>query len=209
MGSPPRRMLALGDSYTIGEAVPPAGRWVAMVAAGLRAVGISLEPPEIVAQTGWTTDELEAAIVAAGTSGSFDLVTLMVGVNDQFRGRDLARFRARYAGLLERAVGFAGGEPGHVLAISIPDWGVTPFARARAGLELARTVDDFNDAAASEALSRAVRWVDVTRASRELSLQPGMLAGDGLHPSASQHAAWAAIILPEARRALAPSRAHS
>ena len=115
------RYLALGDSYTIGEGVAEGGRWPLQLARALRDEGIALADPRIVAATGWTTDELSAAIDAAEPLGDYDFVSLLVGVNNQYRGRDLDNYRAEFAALLERATGFAGGHPERVLVLSIPD----------------------------------------------------------------------------------------
>ncbi len=197
-----RRVLALGDSYTIGEGVAEGERWPVVLAASLREGGLRIAEPRIVARTGWTTDELDGAITAANLAGSFDLVTLLIGVNDQYRGRALDGYRTGFRGLLDRAVGFAGGDARRVVVVSIPDWGATPFGRAdeRGAAQIGREIDAFNAAAREIALARGAAWVDVTGISRA----PGAaLAPDGLHPGGPQYAAWAAAILPTARAALA------
>ena len=128
-GAPDRlRFLALGDSYTIGEAVPPEARWPVLLADALRAHGFPFAAPTIIAQTGWTTDELSAAIDRADPQGPYDLVTLLIGVNNQYRGGSVAEYRTEFRALLHRAIGFAGGTAGRVVVVSIPDWSVTPFA---------------------------------------------------------------------------------
>ena len=124
----PMRYLALGDSYTIGEGVEARGSWPMQLARALRAEGFVLADPQVIATTGWTTDELDAAIDAAAPADDFDLASLLVGVNNQYRGRGLEDYREQFAALLERAIGFARGDAGRVLVLSIPDWGVTPFA---------------------------------------------------------------------------------
>ncbi|WP_267118297.1 GDSL-type esterase/lipase family protein, partial [Xanthomonas sacchari] len=118
------RYLALGDSYTIGEGVDAEGRWPMQLAAALRRDGIALADPQIVATTGWTTDELDAGIDTAAPQGPFHLVTLLIGVNNQYRGYPLDDYRAQFDALLQRAIGFADARPQRVLAVSIPDWGV-------------------------------------------------------------------------------------
>ena len=212
------RYLALGDSYTIGEGVEPAGRWPVQLAHALRAEGVMLGDPKIVAATGWTTDELAAALDAfdasaitgqtparPDSSSAWDFVRLLIGVNDQYRGRGLDAYRAGFAGLLARAIDYARGRAERVLVLSIPDWGVTPFAlrEGRDGAQVARELDACN-ASAREACDRhGVAFVDVTAASRELGAAPGMLADDGLHPSAAMYAAWVRLALPVARGLLA------
>ncbi|HET6397665.1 MAG TPA: SGNH/GDSL hydrolase family protein [Pseudoxanthomonas sp.] len=200
--------LALGDSYTIGEGIDPAGRWPVQLAAALRAEGIGLDEPRIIATTGWTTDELDAGIDAADARapiGTHALVSLLVGVNNQYRGRPLDEFRAQFAALLDRAAGFAGGDPGRVLVLAIPDWGVTPFARAqgRDGALVAAQIDAFNAVCREQAARVGAPWVDVGPVSRERGGEPAMLADDGLHPSAAMYALWTALALPAARTALA------
>jgi lysophospholipase L1-like esterase len=200
------RYLALGDSYTIGEGVAEDGRWPLQLARALRDAGIPLADPRIIATTGWTTDELSAAIDAAEPPGDYDFVSLLIGVNNQYRGRDLDNYRAEFAALLERAIGFAGGDPGRVLVLSIPDWGATRFGResGRDTGAIARELDAYNAAARAACSARGVAFVDITAASRAHGAQAAMLADDGLHPSAAAHADWARLALPVARRLLAP-----
>jgi len=127
------RYLALGDSYTIGEGVEPRESWPVRLAGLLREEALQVADPEIVARTGWTTDELMTGIERASPRGPFDLVTLLVGVNDQYRGGDAVQYRSRFRSLLRRAVSLAGGEAGRVVVLSIPDWGATPFAELWGG----------------------------------------------------------------------------
>lgn len=197
----PLRYLALGDSYTIGEGVAPDGSWPTQLARALRDEGVPLADPQVIATTGWTTDELDAAIDAAAPSDDFDLASLLIGVNNQYRGRGLEEYRGQFAALLERAIGCAGGDAGRVLVLSIPDWGVTPFAAGsgRDVAAIARELDAFNAAAARLCRQRDVAFVDITPVSRALGAQAQMLAGDGLHPSAAMYARWSALALPVAR----------
>jgi lysophospholipase L1-like esterase len=197
--------LALGDSYTIGEGVPASGRWPELLARALRAEGIDLAAPRVIAATGWTTDELSAAIDAAGDLGKWGFVSLLVGVNNQYRGRGLDDYRDGFTALLVRAIAFAGGISGRVLVLSIPDWGITPFGAA-SGRDLAqvsRELDAFNAAAREICEAHGVAFVDITGVSRERGGEPAMLAEDGLHPSTSMHALWTALALPIARGLLA------
>lgn len=196
--------LALGDSYTIGEGVEQNGRWPMQLARALREEGIPLADPEIIATTGWTTDELDDAIAEAGPLGEFDFVSLLIGVNNQYRGRSIDEYRVQFAALLWRAVGFTGNRPDRVMVLSIPDWGVTPFA-IRSGRDtgaIAREIDAFNMAARETCGLRGIRYVDITGASREYGAEPAMLADDGLHPSAAMYAQWTRLALPAARAML-------
>jgi lysophospholipase L1-like esterase len=193
--------LALGDSYTIGEGVAPTGRWPAQLAERLRAVGVPLAAPEILATTGWTTDELAAAMDVAALTPPYDLVSLLIGVNDQYRGRGAEAYRPEFHALLTRAIALAGGRPSHTLVLSIPDWGVTAFARSdrRGGARIGAELDGFNAIARDEARHAGAAWIDVTALSRR---HPDWLVADGLHPDGRQYAQWADAALAAARRAL-------
>jgi len=138
------RVLALGDSYTIGEGVAPAERWPLQLVGALRAGGQVVVEPRIIARTGWTTDELAQAIAASSVAADYDLVSLLIGVNDQYRGRSISEYPERFRSLLNQAIGFAGGSPGRVLVLSIPDWGVTPFASGRDRAKIAAEIDAYN-----------------------------------------------------------------
>ena len=193
------RYLALGDSYTIGEGVPETGCWPVQLAHALRADGIPVSDPTIIAQTGWTTDELDAAIDTAHPLPEYNLVSLLIGVNNQYRGRGVDEYRTQFAALLERAIGFAQGRPQHVLVLSIPDWGVTPFAQGRDPGSISAAIDTFNAVAMQVCLQRDVAFVDITVASRHRGGEVDMLAEDGLHPSAKMYAEWTRLALPVAR----------
>jgi lysophospholipase L1-like esterase len=193
--------LALGDSYTIGEGVPEEGRWPVQLVARLRANGVAIGEPRIIATTGWTTDELSSAMDTAVLEKKYSLVTLLIGVNNQYRGRPAAEYRTEFLSLLQRAVALA-GDSRRVVVVSIPDWGVTAFAEGRDRGQIGREIDAFNAIARDEALRAHARWVDITPASRTAGAGPGMLVDDGLHPSAAQYALWVSAILPEAQAAV-------
>jgi lysophospholipase L1-like esterase len=202
------RFLALGDSYTIGEGVTPAGTWPAQLAVRLRGDGTVPGGPavRVIAQTGWTTDELAAAMDAAELAPPYALVTLLIGVNNQYRGRSLDNYRGEFANLLERAIDLAGGEPRRVVVVSIPDWGVTRFARGqdRDVSRTAREIDAFNASARDLARAQGAAFVDITAVSREAGDAGDQLVADGLHPSAAQYMRWTDLIFPAAREAIAP-----
>ena len=197
------RYLALGDSYTIGEGVPAEARWPHRLAATLRAQGIALDDPRIIATTGWTTDELQAAIDVEQPAGPFGFVSLLIGVNNQYRGRPVEDYAVQFQQLLQRAIDFAGGNAGRVLVLSIPDWGVTPFAQDREPARIAFELDAYNRAAAAICRDHGVLFVDITVLSRQHGAEPSMLADDGLHPSGAMYALWAQRAVPFAQRLLA------
>jgi lysophospholipase L1-like esterase len=197
----PRRILSLGDSYTIGEGVDARDCWPVQLAAQLRERGIGLGEPTIVAQTGWTTDELSRGIDAAHLDPPYDLVTLLIGVNDQFRGASAEDYRPRFRALLDRAMTLAADDPSRVIVVSIPDWSVTPFAEGHDRSAIAAAIRAFN-AVNREETTRvarsAARWVDITESSRGAARDPGLLAADGLHPSAAMYAEWVQLVLAAA-----------
>ena len=194
--------LALGDSYTIGESVDPSMRWPVLLAAAANKIGLTVEDPVIIARTGWTTDELSEGIEAADLTGTFDLVSLLIGVNNQYRGREIEEYRDQFLALLSRAVAFAGGDPGRVLVLSIPDWGATPFAEGRDRGHVASEIDAFNEVNRTESEGAGVRYLDVTKISREAATDPALVAEDGLHPSGTMYARWAEAALPIVERIL-------
>jgi lysophospholipase L1-like esterase len=198
-----QRYLALGDSYTIGEGVADSSRWPAQLARALRARGVAMADPEIVARTGWTTGELDAGITARlardGLGGPYGLVTLLIGVNNQYRGLPVEAFRLELKALLQRAVGFAGGDAGRVIVVGIPDWGVTPFNASKARAQIAREIDAFNAVNRAEAEHAGAHWVEVTDLTRA---SPGDVVADGLHPSGAMYAKWVERIAPVAAKIL-------
>ena len=198
-----RRMLCLGDSYTIGESVSSDDRWPVQLAALLRAQHVDVADPIIIARTGWTTRDLGAAIDEARPRGPFELVTLLIGVNDQYRGRPVDEYRPQFRLVLNRAIIQAGKNPELVVVISIPDWGVTPYAQGRDRERIANEIDAFNAANRDEATAVGTTYLDITGLSRLAGGDRSLLAADGLHPSAAMYARWASAILPVALRILA------
>lgn len=205
----PIRLLALGDSYTIGESVGVPERWPVQLAAALRERGIPAAEPVIVAQTGWTTGELLAGIEQQDPSGPFDLVSLLIGVNNQYRGGSLDEYRSEFRLLLQRAIAFTGGDPGRVIVLSIPDWGVTPFASSRDRERIASQIDQFNEVNREEAESAGAHYADITPISRQAATDRKLVAADGLHPSGMMYSAWVPLVLSKSLTALgeaSPSR---
>ena len=190
------RILSLGDSYTIGESVSSDDRWPVVLASLLRAQGIDVADPQIIARTAWTTRDLGAAIDDARPRGPFDLVTLLIGVNDQYRGRSAEEYRPQFRLVLSRAMTQAGKRPESVIVVSIPDWGVTPYAQGRDRRKIAAEIDAFNAVNREEALSAGTHYADVTGLSRLAGANRDLVAADGLHPSAAMYVQWAHAILP-------------
>jgi lysophospholipase L1-like esterase len=194
--------LQLGDSYTIGEGVDEDDRWGHQLVRALRNEGVAIALPHIVATTGWTTGDLQSRLDALEPLGeTWDLVSLLMGVNNQYRALSLQEYVAEFERLLARAILYARGDVDRVFVLSIPDWGVTPFAREqkRDPQQIGEEIDQFN-AAAREVCDRfAERFVDSTPASRRFGGEVDMLVADALHPSGAMYALWAAEALPVVR----------
>ena len=190
------RFLALGDSYTIGEGVAESDRWPVQLVRLLNERNIDVDDPVIIARTGWTTDELDRAIDQAEPKGGFDLVSLLIGVNNQYRGRSEKEYRAEFSGLLQRAIGFVDGNRQRVIVLSIPDWGVTPFANGKERAKISAEIDSFNSIKHEETVKAGAQFIDVTPISRKALNDPSMLASDGLHPSPKMYAEWVRLVLP-------------
>ena len=183
--------LALGDSYTIGEQVEAKENFPNQVVAMLKERGIGFNEPRIIAQTGWTTDELQAAIDSSKTEEPYDLVTLLIGVNNQYRGQPVNDYIPEFESLLKQALHFAGNNPARVIILSIPDWGVTPFAEGRDRKQVAKEIDEYNSANQSIAKKYNVRYINITENTREAANDISLLADDKLHPSGKEYTRWA------------------
>lgn len=186
--------LALGDSYTIGEGVSDAGRYPSQLTTKLNAeTEKEWAAPKVIARTGWTVDELEKGIRAEKIEGNtYDLVTLSIGVNNQYRGLPIAKFEEEFEVMLLKAISFAADNNKHVVVLSIPDWGVTPFTTksGRDKSKIAQEIDAYNSVKAEICEKNAVTYIDITEQYRSLGAQEEMLAADGLHPSAKMYGLW-------------------
>ena len=185
--------LALGDSYTIGEGVPVYENFPYQTVQRLRKAGYPVYAAEIVAKTGWTTDELQAGIDNSSFLNTYDVVSLLIGVNNQYRGRSLQEYTVQFESLLQQAIRFAGNRAGHVFVVSIPDWGVTPFAgnSGKNAATVAHEIDVFNTVNKSLAEKHGVHYIDITPGTRLAANDTSLLAADQLHPSGKEYALWA------------------
>ena len=186
-----RTFLALGDSYTIGEAVAESERWPVQFVSRMNAAGKPFEMPEIIAKTGWTTDELQRGIADANPRGPYDLVSLLIGVNNQYRGNNPQVYKKEFIELVEQALVFSGNNPQHVVIVSIPDWGVTPFAEGRDRAKIAQEIDFFNSVNREIAQNLGVTYIDITPHSRNAEKETDLVASDKLHPSGKMYTYWA------------------
>lgn len=183
--------LALGDSYTIGESLPLKDNFPNQTVDLLKLRGMKITEPVIVAKTGWTTDELMDAIENRQIKGQFDFVSLLIGVNNQYRGRDITLYQKEFEQLLQQAIAFAGGNKNHVFVLSIPDWGATPFASGRDLVKIAREIDQFNAVNKKISEQYKVNYIEITEGTREASKDPSLVAEDKLHPSKKEYGRWA------------------
>ena len=187
--------LALGDSYTIGESVPTKENFPHQVCHLLQNEGIPFENPRIIAKTGWTTDELNAAIEKADANEpiatNYDIVTLLIGVNNQYRGRTVENYAPEFENLLKKAIAFAGGKNKNVIVISIPDWSVTPFAKDRNQTQIAKAIDAYNAMNLKISKTYNITYINITNLTREAATDKSLLTTDGLHPSGKDYLRWA------------------
>jgi lysophospholipase L1-like esterase len=183
--------LALGDSYTIGESVPLAENFPSQTVQLLRKNGFNFNDPEIVAKTGWTTDELQTAISNHHFKLRYDFVSLLIGVNNQYRGRSVAEYATEFESLLKQAIQFAGNDTSHVVVLSIPDWGVAPFAASSNREKIAEEIDGYNAANKEINLKYKVHYIDITPGTRQAATDNTLLAADGLHYSGKEYKRWA------------------
>lgn len=208
------RYLALGDSYTIGEKVAEKDRWPVQLAALIEAspqiqdaAGMDKDiHVRIIARTGWTVNELWQGMRVNPPSGTYDMVSLLVGVNDQYRGLPVDGYREDFRFMLGKAVEYAGGDPKRVIVLSIPDWGFTPFAADRDTEPISRQIDEFNAVNLEETQAVGARYVDVTVISRMAMDNFDLIAADRLHPSGKMYALWAEKVLPIALEILSAEK---
>lgn len=193
--------LALGDSYTIGEAVEVKDRYPVQLAELLGKEGVEIDDPKIIATTGWTTDELMEGIEKAGIEDTFDIVTLLIGVNNQYRKRSTEAYRSNFKRLLRIAKRFARGNKKRVFVLSIPDWGVTPFGKENLAT-ITPEIDKFNTVNKEESLRFGVHYIDITPTSYGALEDLSLVASDNLHFSGKLYGQWANTALPIVRNEL-------
>jgi lysophospholipase L1-like esterase len=184
-------LLCLGDSYTVGEMVLANENFPDQTVQLLRSAGYDFQTPEIVAKTGWTTDDLQEAINGYHLKNSYDFVTLLIGVNNQYRGRMIEDYKLQFESLLKQAIHLAKGKADRVIVLSIPDWGVTPFAKNNNQKQIAKEIDDYNTVSKKITETYQANYIDITPDTREAANDLTLVAQDGLHPSAKEYAKWA------------------
>lgn len=190
------KFLALGDSYTIGESVEESQRWPVQLVDALRKKNVLFDDPEIIAQTGWRTDDLKRAIIAADPAKDYDLVSLLIGVNNQYQGKTDESYASEFEELLKMSISFAGGDKTKVIVLSIPDYGYTPFGKEKQEL-VSKAIEEFNNTNRAITKKYSVKYFNITDISRKGVEDPQLVADDGLHPSGKQYKLWVELIVAE------------
>ena len=196
--------LALGDSYTIGQSVAQSSSFPYQLQKSLRQEGIVIKDLKIIAQTGWTTDELKTAIANENLIRKFDVVTLLIGVNNQFRGYSQEVYRKEFIELLQTAINYARGDTTKVFVLSIPDWGATPYGGSGKNVEISKQIDQFNLINKEESIKLNVRYIDITPISRQAAGDILLVAPDGLHPSGNMYALWVEELMLKLKKVFNP-----
>ncbi|MFW5759724.1 MAG: SGNH/GDSL hydrolase family protein [Cyclobacteriaceae bacterium] len=196
--------LFLGDSYTIGEAVKEKEKWPAQLIKALEKQKLKVASSTIIAKTGWTTDELDSAIATAHLNSTYDLVTLCIGVNNQYRGRSVENYTVEFEELLKQAIIYAGNDASRVLVVSIPDYGVTPFAKEKKPEKISSEIDEFNRINLQIARRYNAGYVEITTISKLAKKDLSLLAEDQLHPSAKMYSRWVDTMMPLVKTILEP-----
>lgn len=189
MNQTSKRFLALGDSYTIGESVAEEERWPVQLAKAWSAKGNPTGDPTIIATTGWRTDNLKDAIEKAQLKNEYDLVSLLIGVNNQYQGKSAEQYAIEFEELLKISIRLAKGKKENVFVVSIPDYGYTPFGLPKQ-TEISKALDQFNEINKRITEAAGITYINITDISRKGLDQPDLVAGDGLHPSGKMYSLW-------------------
>ena len=194
--------LALGDSYTVGENVALFENYPYQTVQLMRKAGYNFNAPEIIAQTGWTSNELKQGIRNTYLQPSYHFASLLIGVNDQYRGEDPEAYRTLFEQLLQQAISLTGNRRERVFVLSIPDWGVTPFAEGKDRSRIAEQINRYNRINEEAAQRYGVRYLAITDSTREAGINSKLLASDGLHYSKKEYANWAQLLAEGMMQAL-------
>jgi lysophospholipase L1-like esterase len=187
--------LALGDSYTIGEAVLLQESFPYRLVQLLRKQGYDMAAPEIIAKTGWTTEELQHGMASYVFSQKYDFVSLLIGVNNQYRRQDIILYKEQFESLLNKSIELAGGKKDHVFVISIPDYSITPFAKTMETERISKEIEEYNKLNKAICIQYKVPYLTITESWREARDQNDLVAEDGLHPSAKEYGRWAKMLV--------------
>lgn len=193
------RWLALGDSYTSAEGIDPSGGWPTQLYERLKQAGLTIQPPLVIAQNGWTCSELCQGIGEQPPTGVFDLVTVLIGANNHYRGMTVAAFQQELLELFRLCGLYSKSGNSGVLWISIPDWVASPFGQKHEPGDVRETLNHYNECLERGVIETGCHWTDITGLSRSMAGQESMFAQDGLHPSALQYNRWLTKLEPAVR----------
>jgi lysophospholipase L1-like esterase len=202
------RYLALGDSYTFGVLVPKDQRWPDQLVRELEDAGYPISHLRLIAQNGWTTSDLLTALGRVEFTSAFNLVSLLIGVNNQYQGLGANHYRHEFRLLLQRAVDLAGGDLNRVMVLSIPDWAKTPFAEGRDRVKIRAEIQQFNAINRHETLQVGANYINITPITQNIGTGPSWLVEDQLHPSGKMYAAWVELVAPVALKILGDQPDH-
>lgn len=183
--------LALGDSYTAATSESTINSWPEQLVQILKKKGTSVNTPEILAKAGWTSTDLLKTIESQQLAPSYGLVSLLIGVNNQYKGKDINIFKEEFPKLLDTSIALAQNNPKNVFVLSIPDWSVTPFARLKDKKKIVKELNNYNTIIEEEAKKRNVMFIEITQSSRNAAVNPSLIASDSLHPSKKMYKIWA------------------
>ena len=200
--APYKNYLALGDSYTIGTSVTATERFPVQTTALLSSSNILINQPDIRAINGWTTNDLLHSLTSEPPVKTYDLVSLLIGVNNQYQHRSQEEYRIKFTELVTKAIEYAGGRRNRVFVLSIPDYSVTPFAQYSDTVMISNEIDQFNAINEQVSAQMGVKYLTITQISREGRTDPTMQASDGLHPSGKQYQRWSALLAPMMKASL-------
>lgn len=196
------KYLALGDSYTIGQSVQDTERFPAQTVQLLKEQNINVRPPQYIATTGWTTVNLLDAINTNNPANNFDIVTLLIGVNDEYQHMSASGYSTRFAELLNKAVQFANNRKSHVFVLSIPDYSATPFVSDESKEQVRMEIDKFNAINKKITLQNNITYIDITPSTRQAAIDSSLIAFDDLHPSGKEYNVWANMLAPLIKKVL-------
>lgn len=197
-----KRFLALGDSYTIGQSVLIKDRFPHQTVGILNGIGYHFETPRYIAATGWPTETLISAISNQTFTVNYDIVSLLIGVNDQYMRNDTTGYSDRFRTLLIKSIELSGNRRNHVFVLSIPDYSVTPFASSSDTMMIRTQIDQFNNINYNESVAAGVNYLEITQSTREAATNPALLANDGLHPSGIEYGKWAIRLAEQIRNVI-------
>ena len=197
IGKNTSKFLALGDSYTIGQSVEVNERWPVQFLKELTATTNVIDTLQIIAQTGWRVDQLKEAMNSSDLEPPYGIVSLLIGVNNQYQGQNANDFRPEFIEILEKSLKLVENRTERLFVISIPDWGASPYGFGFDRAKVSKEINEFNSVVKEESEKRGLRYFDITAISRRALIDRTLIASDGLHPSGKMYKLWVDMMIPE------------